>query len=263
MFLGNRPLWFCRLARGKVLAWLELRQPVLRHWPLSSKDLLSVQDRRAGITASSNLCPLCLESARTVEKTLAEGIRRPQTLHRGPDGVWLCANSLSFRFPACEMMWGGESLAWVRPSLLRCWQLRRWDFPFKKHVRRGSSPKYTEIHWHLELMAWKYQLQAPKQGTLKMSFSKWNYNKKNSWFLSPNLIVILVFSPSYLCPLPTSHPPWSRISKNTARWIKRSLLSHILVQAATASFRWPLKIHSLSLCQEKLLHTWLLCSPAS
>lgn len=82
--------------------------------------------------------------------------------------------------------------------------------------------KYTEIHigtwnWWLGSTSWKLPSRVPSKCPSPSEIT----TKEIAGFFSPKSGHAWVFSPSYLCPLPTSHPPWSCISKNTARWIRK------------------------------------------
>ena len=111
-------------------------------------------------------------------------------------------------------------------------------------------------------MAWEYQLKIPKQGTLKMSFSEWNYNKRNSWFLFPQ-IWWSCLSLLSLLPLPPPYLSSTMIYQYKHRKMdpKDPLLStSTLVQAATASFTltsynpFPLSVRRSSFTLDSFAH---------
>lgn len=194
------------------------------HWPLNSEDLLSVQDRRAGITASSNLSPSVPWVSSYSGVNPGWGIRRPQTLPRTRWGVTLCKQlwaSDSLLVKRCEM--GG-----VRPGSDSAFSLLAVEeggisLPRNRWEMWIFSLENIEIHrgtwnWWLRSTSWKLPSRVPSKCPSLSEIT----TKEIVGFSSPKSDGhAWVFSPSYLCPLPSSHPPWSPISKNTARWIQK------------------------------------------
>lgn len=238
-------------------------------WALTSKTARTFYQSRIGGLESllvHNSVPLCLESAHTVEKTQAEA-SGDLRLCRGPDGVWLCTNNSELQIPCLrnDVRWG------VWPGSDPAFSLLAVEegeiFSSKKQMRSvGLLPrKYTEIHngtwnWWLGSTSWKLPSRVPSKCPSPSEIT----TKEIVGFSSPKSDGhAWVFSPSYSAPaLPLIHHDLSvktaqdGSKRYTSLYIHPSPSCHSIIH-------FDLLQSIPSLCQEELLHTWLLCSPAS